>query len=141
MILREGGRRQGVCRWGVEREQSIDRLIDPSIGILNGGEGIDRSGGKHSPSPRHDARVMRVMVMLLPVILVPVFTPTAGRRQRRILPPPLPCAIVFASVFLPAAGQRRASRVDIDVASYRRHRHAQSSLSLSSSPPPVNVAR
>jgi hypothetical protein len=66
MILREGGRRQGVCRWGVEREQSIDRLIDPSIGILKGGEGIDRSGGKHSLSPRHDARVMHVMVMLLP---------------------------------------------------------------------------
>ncbi len=43
-----------------------DQLIDPSIGILKGGEGIDRSGGEHSPSPRHDACVMRVMVMLLP---------------------------------------------------------------------------
>ncbi len=44
-----------------------DRSIDPSIGISKGGEGIDRSGGKNSPSPQHNARVMRVMVMLLPL--------------------------------------------------------------------------
>ncbi len=117
-----------------------NRSIDPSIRISQGGEGIDRSRGKHSPSPWHNAHVMRVMVMLLPVIIVPVFTPAAGRRRRRILPPPPPCAIVFAPVFLPTAGQRNTSRVDVDVASYRRHRHARSSLSLSSSPPPVNVA-
>jgi hypothetical protein len=43
-----------------------DRSINPSIGISKGGEGIDRSGGEHSPSPQHDARVMRVMVILLP---------------------------------------------------------------------------
>ncbi len=43
-----------------------DRSIDPSIRISKGGEGIDRSGGEHSPSPRHGAHVMRVMVMLLP---------------------------------------------------------------------------
>ncbi len=27
---------------------------------------MERSGGEHSPSPWHNARVMRVMVMLLP---------------------------------------------------------------------------
>jgi hypothetical protein len=53
----------GGHRWGVERERSIDH---PSIGILKGGEGIERSRGKHSPSPWHNARVMRMMIMLLP---------------------------------------------------------------------------
>jgi hypothetical protein len=114
-------------------------LIDPSIRISEGGEGIDRSEGKYSLSPWHDTRVMRIMVMLLPVIVVPVFTPAAGQYQRCILPPPLPWAIVFAPVFL-AAGQRGASRINVDIASYHRHRHARLSLSLSSSPLPVNVA-
>ena len=45
---------------------TIDRSINPSIGISKGREGIVRSGVEHSPSPRHDYRVMRVMVMLLP---------------------------------------------------------------------------
>ncbi len=44
-----------------------NRSINPSIGISKGGEGIDRSGGEHSPSPQHNARVMRIMVMLLPL--------------------------------------------------------------------------
>ena len=37
-----------------------------------------------------------------------------GRRRRRIPPPPLPHAIVFVPAFLPVAGQRPASRVDVD---------------------------
>ncbi len=42
-----------------------DQSFDPSIGILKGGEGMERSRGEHSLSPWHNARVMRVMVMLL----------------------------------------------------------------------------
>jgi hypothetical protein len=55
------------------------------------------------------------------VIVVPDFLPTAGRRRRCILPPPLPRGIVFVPAFLPAAGQRRASCININIASYRCH--------------------
>jgi hypothetical protein len=41
-------------------------LIDPSIGFLKGGEGINRSRVKHSPSPWHNTHVMHITVMLLP---------------------------------------------------------------------------
>jgi hypothetical protein len=44
------------------------------------------------------------------VLYVHVFLPAAGRRQRRILPPPLPQANVFIPVFLPAAHQPCASK-------------------------------
>jgi hypothetical protein len=43
------------------------------------------------------------------VLIVPVFPPAAGWHQRCILPPQLPCAILFVSVFLPAANQCSAS--------------------------------
>ncbi len=36
-----------------------NQSIDPSIRISEGGEGIDRSGGEHSPLPRHNAVVSR----------------------------------------------------------------------------------
>ncbi len=100
----------------------------------------------------------RAMVV---VVVVPVFLPAAGWRCSRILLPPPPHIIVFVPVFLPAAGQHRASTSTshptttnamrnlcwcccpcpcprclltsrVHVASSCRHRHVQSSLSLSS---------
>jgi hypothetical protein len=43
-----------------------NQSIKPFIEILKAEEGIDRSKGKHSLSPHHNACVMRVMVTLLP---------------------------------------------------------------------------
>jgi hypothetical protein len=73
-------------------------------------------------------------------------------RPRCILPPPPPRAIFVVVVVpdpvpVPAALSLSPSLSsspppdDVDVASYHRHCHAQSSSSLPSSPPPVNVAR
>jgi hypothetical protein len=54
-------------RGGVDGEwKGNDQLIYPSIGILKRWEVIERIGGEHSPSPRHSAHVMHVMIMLLP---------------------------------------------------------------------------
>jgi hypothetical protein len=80
--------------------------------------------------------------MMVVVVVIPVFLPAAGQRQCRILPPPPPHIIVFVPVFLPP--RRSTSCVDVNVASYHPHRHAQSSLLSSSpsvSPPPFDVVR
>jgi hypothetical protein len=46
-----------------EGRKGNNQSIHPFIRILNGGEGIERGRGKHSPSSWHNAHMMCMMVM------------------------------------------------------------------------------